>query len=431
MNQNREIVDGVLLTAEDQLDGDTAEELASFIDDMNSTENADAYITVLRIPTDSRGTPLPNSKHAGQLFHELLGRSTVNDVIERIRAGYIQPGQNSITVRIMGKRPGERKLLFNRIYTIERPVTPEKKGDGSLGEMLALIQQNAEAQAQRTENFMREMLAMQANARIAAPVDPIDQMTKLMTAFAPVMAAVAGRPMLPAPTGGGASEMLATVKVLKEASNLFGGGGNDDSGSTMSTVKAVAEAVGPGLKFLAARAETERLSVQERLSRLPAPVAQVAKAPPPTRPAPTPKPPNKAAPTARPASVAAAPIENNTEGEDVNLKEMRERLLVVAQLCDEGQDAKAVAELIVDNCEDDQLEELYRQAEPENFVSKMKVLCPSAIVGREEWFEKLRTEILAQYENDPDAVPAEGGDGSTAAELGADPVDTSSIPNVN
>lgn len=416
-------VDGVLLTTEDQLDGDTAEEIASFIDDMNSTEHADAYITVLRIPTDSRGTPLPNSKHAGQLFHELLGRSTVNDVIERIRAQYIRPTETSITVRIIGKRPGERRLLFNRIYTIERANKSEAKPEGSVAEMLALMQANAEAQAQRTENFMREMLAMQNQSRVVAAPDPIDQMTKLMTAFAPVMAAVAGRPL---PSGGGPNDLLATVKVLKEVNNMMGGGGGDENSSTMSVVKSVAEAVGPCLKFLAARAETERMTAAERLRRLPPP-AQL----PPPKPAQVPPkaatPLKTAAPKTNPPPKAAPA--NNPEGEDVKLAELREQIQVAAQLCDEGQSAEAVANLIVDNVEDEQLEELYRRVEPENCVAQLAVLAPTAVRGREKWFAELRLSILAQFEDDPDKVPAEGGGLETPEQLAADPVDLNSIPD--
>jgi hypothetical protein len=420
MNSNREIQEGVLLTSEDQLDGDTAEELASFIDDMNSTENADAYITVLRIPTDSRGTPLPNSKHMGQLFHELLGRSTVNDVIERVRAQFIRPPDTSITVRIMGKRPGERKLLFNRIYTIEKASAPSGKESGSVAEMLALMQQNADQQAQRTENFMRELMTMQRTTTIAPAESIVDQLVKLSPLLTPLITGLLGRPL--PPPGGGATELLATVRTLKEASNLFGVTDKGD-GDTMSTVKAVAEAIGPGLKFLAARAETERMSVAQRVKQLPAPAKAATpkagpKAPPPIRP--TPK--------APPAS--ATNNNSNQEGEDVNLKDLREKLQVVATMCDEGQTPEAVATLIVDNCEDDELEELYRRVEPENFISSMKVLAPSAVSGREEWFGKLRLAILAEYEDDPDEVPADGGDGSTAEDLGADPVDVSEIPDV-
>ncbi len=431
MNRQPEITDGVLLTVEDQLDGDTAEEIASFIDDMNSTEHADAYITVLRIPTDARGTPLPNSKHAGQLFHELLGRSTVNDVIERIRAQYIRAPETTITVRIIGKRPGERKLLFNRIYTIEKPNLDAAKPEGGVAEMLRLMQANADAQATRTENFMREMLAMQSAAKVVPAESIVDQLVKLAPILTPLISGLLGRP--PVPAGGGASELLATVRTLKEASNLFGGGKGDDEGSTLSTVKAVAEAVGPGLKFLAARAETERMTVAERMRRLPPPErivaapapASSAKAPPGPRPKPTPKPPNKATPT----------NSNNPEGEDMNLKETRERLMTLAQLCDEGQTPKAVAELVVDNCEDDQLEELYRSVEPENAVAQMAVLAPAAIRGREKWFAELRVEIMQQYEDDPDAVdadpasdPLNGSGGETADDLGASPVDVDALP---
>ncbi len=420
MKDHGQITEGVLLTSEDQLDGDSAEELASFIDDMNAEQHAETQISVLRIPTDSRGTPLPNSKHMGQLFTELLGRSTVNDVIERIRREYIRPGETSITVRIIGKKPGERRLLFNRIYTIEKPETAKPQAEGTVAEMLRLMQQNADAQAQRTENFMREMLAMQNRAQVTQPADPIDQMVKMMTAFAPVMAAVAGRPLPAAPAGGGA-DLLATVKVLKEASNLFGGGNNDDGNSTLGTVKAVAEAIGPGLKFLAARADTERMNAAERMRRLPPP-AQVA-APP--KPAARPAQPMKT----NPAAPKAAPAPNKNEGEDVKLTEFREKLQLVATLCDEGQSPQAVAELIVDNVEDDDLEELYRRVEPENAVAQMAILAPSAVRGREEWFKQLRVEILAQYETDPDKVPSSGGGNESAEDLGADPVDVDSIPD--
>ncbi len=428
MNGRENIVDGVLLTAEDQLDGDTAAEFASFIDDMNSTDNADAWITVMRIPTDARGTPLPNSKHMGQLFNEPLGTSSVNDVIERIRREYIRPGENSITVRIVGKQQGVRGLKFNRIYTIERANKGETpSGGNSVAEMLALMQENARQQAERTENFMREMMTMQRTTQIQPAESLVDQLVKLAPILTPMITGLLGRP--PVAAGNGPNEMLATVRALKEASGLFGGNDKGDNGDTLSTVKAVAEAIGPGLKFLAARAETERMTVSQRMKQLPAPPKPAPLPPPAAKAAPRPRPnptPNKAAP--------AAPT-NKNEDEDVNLKDMREKLEVVAQMCAEGQSAAAVAELIVDNCEDDQLEELYRQMEPTNAVSKMKILAPHAISGREAWFEELRVAILAQYEEDPDALPAAGSQvngtgGETAEDLGSDPVDVDSIPGV-
>lgn len=424
MNEQRRIIDAEYISADDQLDGDTAAEFASFIDDMNSTDNADAWITVMRIPTDARGTPLPNSKHMGQLFNEPLGTSSVNDVLERIRREFIRPGEASITVRIIGKQQGMKGLKFNRIYTIERPnkgETSENGGRESLADIMRIMADNQRATDERIERLLA------ARATVGPAPDPLAQVAGLLTAMAPLMAAVAGRPVAP-PTNG-AAEMLATLKVMKEASNMFGGNsGGDDEGSTMKTVRAVAEAVAPGLKFLANRSETERMTVAERLRRLPAPpqipppatpkVAQGkppgTKAPPPVRPNPTP--PNK-----------VATPNNNTgtnvpEDEDVNLKDLREKLEIVAVMCDEGQTPEAVAELIVDNCEDDQLEELYRRVEPENAVAQFAILAPAAVRGREEFFKKLRLAILAQYEDDPDAT-------ESVADLAADPVDVNSIPD--
>lgn len=428
MNNRTVVEDAVLLTAEDQLDGDTAAEFASFIDDMNSTENADAWITVMRIPTDARGTPLPNSKHMGQLFHEPLGTSSVNDVIERIRREFIRVGENSITVRIIGKQQGMRGLKFNRIYTIEKPNKAGPVGaESSIERMLELMQQNARDQAERTENFMREIMSVQATARIAPAVDPFEQMVKMMGVMAPIMAAVAGRPI--APGGGGAADLLATAKALKEVNGLFGGGSNNDSGGdTMSTIKAVAEAVAPGLKFMAAKAEAEKMSLADRLRRLPPPAPrELPPPPPPVRPKPSP--PNKAAPV---SSNNATP-----EGEDVNLKEMRENLVALAAMRDEGQSAADVAKLVVDNAEDDQLEKLYELASDTDFVAKAKVMAPTAIAGRENWFESLRVAICDEYETDPDADAAgaagmisEGGPvNGSPSDLARSPVDLDAIPD--
>lgn len=215
--------------------------------------------------------------------------------------------------------------------------------------------------------------------------------------------------------------MLATVRALKEASSLFGGGG-DGGGDTMSVVKSVAEAVGPGLRLLAANQEaknraTPALPNPERAS------------PPPVRPAPKLKPrptPNK--PAANPPN----------EAENMELKQIRENIETLATLCDEKADPKEVAEMVVNNVDEEQLEELYRRVSPENFVAQMKLLAPKAITGRENWFEKVRVEILNQYEEDPDGgedeateTPAQVADAShvNGAPLDASPVDLDSIPD--
>jgi hypothetical protein len=431
MSRNGIVEEGILLTAEDQLDGDTASEFASFIDDMNSTENADAWITVMRIPVDARGTPLPNSKHMGQLFHEPLGTSSVNDVIERIRREFIRVGENSITVRIIGKQQGQRGLKFNRIYTIEKPnkAGASQGSESSVERMLELMQQTARDQAERTESFMREMMQMQATARIAPPIDPMDSMIKMMTALSPIMAAVAGRPL--APPGGGANDLLATVRTLKEASNLFGGGNNEGGSGTLDVVKAVAEAVGPGLKFLANKSEVEKIEASER-RRLAPPIAHAPTIPPkgPSVPR-TPGKPNNV-----PRDPGQGTIPNNQnrgeapEGDDVNLKEMRENLFAIAAMCDEGQTPEAVAELVVDNVDEDQLENLYERASDVNFVQTAKSICGQAIEGREAWFEKLRVAICDQYEADPDAAPAQLSQTVNGSAPGASPVDLDEIPSV-
>lgn len=434
MNGRGIIEEGVLLTAEDQLDGDTAAEFASFIDDMNSTDHADAWISVMRIPVDARGAPQPNSKHMGQLFHEPLGTSSVNDVIERIRRDYIRPGENSITVRIIGKQQGKQGLKFNRIYTIERannkPAGEPGARDGiaELGRMLLDMQRATD------ERFERMMQMRPATA----VVDPIDQMVKVMGVMAPIMAAVAGRPVTP---GGGASDLLSTVKTLKEASALFGGGNAEPASDVMGTVKAVAEAIGPGLKFLANKSEVEKLGAVERVRSLPPPAPRAAQSPTiprqpaPPKPAPSPRDPGQGTIPNNKAGAPKAP-----EVEDVNLKEMRDNLLAVAAMADEGQSPQAVAEMMVDNVEEDQLEALYQRAADVNFIGQCRTICPTAIAGREQWFEDLRKAIVAQYEESPDGEDDPGETNPhvddanmqvNGSNLAASPVDLDDIPDAS
>jgi hypothetical protein len=430
MNSGRIISEGVFVEAGDGLDTDTANEFASFIDDMNSTDNADAWITVMRIPTDSRGAPMPNSKHLGQLFNEPLGSSSVNDVLERIRRDFIREGENSITVRIIGKQAGKQGLKFNRIYTIERSNKSEKAGGptdsiASLGRMMVEMQR-------ASDERMERIIQMQNTSIRPAGENLVDSLVKLAPILTPFITGMLGRP--PGAVVDPAAQMLATLKAFKEANNIFGGGNSDDGESTMKTVRAVAEVIGPGLKFLANR--EERLTAAERMqrARLPAP-QPAAVAPKPIPPKPIPPKPMKVAPS----KTSAVPAANNKEDEDMNLKETRERIEMLAQLCDEGRTPAEVAELVVDSIDDEQLEELYTRVSPENFVASIKILCP-AVKGREEFFEKLRVEILNQYETDPDAVdpapgPVNGSPGANddaaddPTDLADSPVDLDGIPD--
>jgi hypothetical protein len=432
MTNMRVVSEGVYESSDDQLDTDTASEFASFIDDMNSTENADAWVTVMRIPTDARGLPLPNSKHLGQLFNEPLGASSINDIIERIRRDFIRPGETSITVRIIGKQQGQRGIKFNRIYTIEKPSGPKTSEGGreSLGDIARMMMEMQRATDERFERLLTH------RGPVVQSESVVDSLVKLAPILTPFITGLMGRP--PVPLGNPAGDLLATLKAFKEARNLFDGnsGGGDESGDTMKTIRAVAEAVGPGLKFLAHR--EERMTAHQRMTAaaLPAPATPAKAAPPPIRP--------KAVPPKAPVrpipKKAATPPNNQSEVSEMELKELREKVETLAQLCDDGQDAAEVAKLVVDNVDDDQLEELYNQVEPENFVARIKLLHKAAVTGREEWFEKLRVAILAQYEADPDAAdagapevaapaPVLDATNVNGAALDASPVDLDEIPD--
>lgn len=395
MAEHRLTVDGEFLSAQDALDPDTAREFEELIDSMRETESADAWITVMRIPLDAMGNALPNTKGASQLFAEVMGTSTIQDLVERVRRDYIRPGENSITIRIIGKQQGKSGLKFNKVVKVERPNKPAAESQKETAADIARVVMDMQrASDERLERALQSMSTRIVPATAAA--DPIDQMTKMMTAMGGIMAAMmAGRPMGgPAAGASATTELLGLVTVLQKIGVVGGGPIEEKEEGLGDIIKSVA---GPALSFFAAQKQNEniRLAQGSRVTRRLAPPA------------------NPIPPKGAPAETPVVDTTNNA-GQPANAKEipmelqkLNAALNTVLDLADKGRKPADVAKLVLNSIPEEEDSSFYDQIADDDFVSNCELL-NERVTAHRAWFEELRTEMISLFSPDDTApiVPA-------------------------
>lgn len=402
MAEHRLAVEGDYVSAQDSLDPDTAREFEELIDSMRETESADAWITVMRIPLDAMGNALPNTKGASQLFAEVMGTSTIQDLVERVRRDYIRPGENSITIRIIGKQQGKSGLKFNKVIRVERPNKPAgAENKEGMADIARVVMEMQRASDERLERALQSMSTRIVPATPAA--DPIDQMTKMMTAMGGMMGAMmAGRPA-GAPAGGGSAtnELLGLVTVLQKI-GVVGGGPIEEKEEGLSDIlKAVA---GPALNFFAAQKQNENIRLAQG-SRVTRRLASPAPINPPTS-----------------TETAADPIDTthsagqsattNNAGQPATVKEpsmelqkLNAALNTVLDLADKGRKPADVAKLVLNSIPEDEDSAFYDQVSDDDFVSNCALL-NDRVTAHRAWFDQLRVEILALFSPDETAMSA-------------------------
>lgn len=392
MAEHRLAVEGDYISNQDSLDPDTAREFEELIDSMRETESADAWITVMRIPLDAMGNALPNTKGASQLFAEVMGTSTIQDLVERVRRDYIRPGENSITIRIIGKQQGKSGLKFNKVIRVERANKPaEAQGKESVAEMARVMMEMQRVSDERLERALQSMSTRVTPALPAA--DPIDQMSKMMTAMGGMMAAMmSGRPVsASAGAGSATSELLGLVTVLQKI-GVVGGGPVDEKEEGLSDI--IKSVAGPALNFFAAQKQNEniRLAQGSRVTRrLAAPATAKTDAP---------ASPEVTVPV-QPTNNAGQPA--TTKESSVELQKLNAALNTVLDLADKGRKPADVAKLVLNSIPEEEDSAFYDQVSDDDFVSNCELL-NDRVTAHRKWFEELRSEILSLFS--PDDAPA-------------------------
>ncbi len=391
---SRVISEGELITDDDN--PDTEREFNDFADSIRQDQTAEGYIKIWKVPLDAEGNPRSNSMQQALLTTVPLGTMSIDDVCNLVKRKFFRQGELRMTICVRGYQKGRRGHRFQNFLTLEREneaeAAPANSTTGDVAAMLRLIQQQSEAAQARTENFMREMMSMQLRAApVATPtIDPIgmlQQVGTMMTVFQGMFSGMM-RPagaVLEAPDQMG--NLIKQLGQLKQAQNLLGMGGNDNSeGGALGIIKAIGPLAAPVLQMMAAQAQNRPMR-RKQLPKQPAPTAPV-----------------KPAPVVEPAPAPLDPTLILPEESAVKLKD------ALNELCDMAEqtaDPVAAAGLALDLLPDEydaQVGALV--SEPDTFLPKIKLLCPRT-AQFPVWFEALREEMARAYEDDPDATGEE------------------------
>lgn len=365
-------------------------------------------IRIYRLPMDDRNQPVNNQGSQILLETVPVDRFDLDGLCAYIRTRYMLPGEKFLAVRITGFRPGQRGIAFNRIVTLQRP-NDDTSGDAPHGnpssvELLRAVQEMTERSNARFEALMERLANARANN---PPPDPMAQMTAMISALAPIMAAAAGRPVPEASSGLGA--IKEAFGLLEMAKGLVPGAkvGNDDDDDgdtgTLGVVKAGIQALPALLQAMNQRPPVVYAPAPPQ-PRLPGPGAPV--------------PPRASVPPQNiPPGYSQNPAPQNTgvnpnaysEDEKKMLAEILKQLAQMSDVLDSNTaagtplpDAEKLAELFADNVPDDQVDKLAALLERADIMDTLASLHPR-LNNHREWWATFIKSTAAQFE--PDATP--------------------------
>ena len=184
-----------------------------------------AKITVYRCPTNERGMPV--KRQMAYLFDCGLNDYSFSQLCGRIRDEY-HSGIYKIQVR-----DKDNKLRKNKQIAIEAPKTENSKtSEGGAGEVIDRMSLAMQEQSDRFERMMQGNRGPQ--------IDPVGQMTQMMTAMGTMMAALGlGGNQAPPQT---ALEKMMEMKMMKDIVGEMMGGDAEGGGKVDSMWGAIAAA---------------------------------------------------------------------------------------------------------------------------------------------------------------------------------------------
>lgn len=342
---------------------------------------------VYQLPLDDKGEPIGNAKMVN-LFNVPLDAYELEQIIERIRDEYMEPGQEAV-FRVMATLRGQTGLKLNRLLRIRKAaskVKPEEEKE-SLASLLKVMQ---ESQAQMLDRQERMFASLAARQSATPATDPIQLAMGMMAAMSG-MASTLVRNTAPAPVAAPApADPMAmfsqTMNVMRSMRSFFGNQdapADEDGDSLVSVLRAgrpYLETIGTLLQRGAPLPV-----VQHRARRLRREVAQpVARPAPPLKPA----------------------------GENPMFAQLRPQIEALSKSASEGASATDCAPLVIEAIpEGSPIEQQFIDfLAQEGWFGKLKLIYP-ACASQEAWFTELRNAILAQYE-EPEG---EGGEAENAS----------------
>lgn len=359
-------------------DADTENAWGQWAEDLK-TSQAKGQIRVARVPTNDDGTPNTTKKGQAQLFSFAHDQYSYDEVLEKIRRGFMKPGE-TICVRLTGIRTsasGHSGVVpFNRIVTVTREMEEARGESSQLGEVLKEFRQMSEAQQSLLQS------ALQKSEPVAVTIKPASETIKewlgiLGPIMSPIVLALVTRPKQ-------ANELGQLIDAMSKLQGLKGGGDSAESedNSTMGIIKAVAP---EGLRLLTTLAQNQKPPLQHAPQRPPVSSNIISG---------TPVPPQRIEPPVAPSAPVTQPAEDSTV-----LAQLKPALLELVSLAEQNADPADVAKLTLQLIPENQDDNLYALVESPTAFARLKLLVPG-IGAHTEWFERLRVAMLAEYEGE-------------------------------
>lgn len=395
-------------------DVDSEQSFQEWIDDLG-TERAGYTLRCYRLPFNERGQVITNAKGHQAIYLDAFPLDSLNlDELQlTLRRNYMVADKIGVVmpVRCMVFKNGERGVKSNKIIMVQKPPSEndtQNSHKDSFADLMRVFQESSEAQMRQTQLMVAQ--ALQQRAPVVAAVDPMDSFTKMMSVvtgmMAPMMTALAGRPQS---AGGGMKETLELIQMVKEVLP-DNGGGSDDNGFG-GIVKAVAPALGPLLQLAAQNAAAPRQSQTPVAERLVSPVV--------SKPAAVAAAPRTPTLNEQRAHYGLPPMEESvipadfgipptntvslTQVPNVSNNPVYTHLSTLVNFAASGMDPVTAAQEVMKYIPESMDDAIFEFVDDPDCIVKM-IAAEPRVMEYQDWFVKLRAEILAAY-----ADPAQEG----------------------
>jgi len=383
------------------------------------------HIRAFRIPLDDQGRASHNTPGQVRLGSWPIDQYDFDTLCTKLMREYMLPGETTMAVRLIGTLAGKAGVRFNKIVTLQRPnpstpALPAPAKDGMADVMRAMQESN-----ERMMRIFQEMKGgqdsgggqsemMRSIAMMRVLMEPMQSM------MAPILAAVAGRPV-PAPgPSSSMKETIETFMLMDKFMGRRGGSQGGDHAGGLSDVAQIATAVSGVAKPLLEMAVLSKAGeMRTRKSRQstepPSPPPAPMVSPQPATFQPTPAP-HVGVDLSQPSPLSRGSLEPGADinapshmhvGNESMFAEIKKQVDALAALASSGADPVAVADRFFEDfmlaIEDDEAYgKLCAAIERDNFVSTIAIY-NSSVTQRAEWFGQLRDQLLKRIKEEDSA----------------------------
>lgn len=335
------------------------------------------------IPLDDHGVPQPSAKNQIRLGSWPIDAYHFDDLCAMLIRDFM-PDRRIMAVRLLGTKPGQGGLQFNKVVILRAPANTAANGEAPRSESVSTLMRTIQESNERTLAMLRQMTPQTPAKDVMEELQKMmvfakmmnEPMQLLMTQLLPVLA---GRPV-----GGGADpfgQLSSLVDVVGKVRDLGGGGeSGGDSDSFASILKAAAPIIVPALTALPALIrQRPPQPIRPALTVTPTPAPGSAPTPPPVVPSPP-----------------AGSVTDIPSGDMQVFAQFKPQIDTLVQMAEQGSDPAGAADLLFDTfltpLPDDTYTIVVDLVTNDAFVANAGILNPK-VAQFAEWFAKFRAQV--------------------------------------